>query len=195
MSLGATTRVCPPRVACLARAVWDTSVCVGAWRSLVARAVRVGEVPGSNPGAPIGSCCAKVSEYGRIPPKRLRLAGQCSRHFVDARRTLGRRGTAESALRSVLRSCSDAGTATGTRPAAPASLVLKLGCGADWVQLAGALGARVPSGSIRAASALARAAGPQATSETSLSSTRRAGGARGGCEWATVPTCRRIKAR
>jgi hypothetical protein len=29
---------------------WDG---VGAWRSLVARAVRVGEVPGSNPGAPI----------------------------------------------------------------------------------------------------------------------------------------------
>jgi hypothetical protein len=25
----------------------------GAWRSLVARTVRVGEVPGSNPGAPI----------------------------------------------------------------------------------------------------------------------------------------------
>jgi hypothetical protein len=40
-------------VAGLAGAVWDTSVCVGAWRSLVARAVRVGEVPGSNPGAPI----------------------------------------------------------------------------------------------------------------------------------------------
>jgi hypothetical protein len=33
--------------------VWDTAFCVGAWRSLVARAVRVGEVPGSNPGAPI----------------------------------------------------------------------------------------------------------------------------------------------
>ncbi len=32
--------------------VWDTATCVGAWRSLVARAVRVGEVPGSNPGAP-----------------------------------------------------------------------------------------------------------------------------------------------
>src|SRR4051794_37192537 len=26
---------------------------LGAWRSLVARTVRVGEVPGSNPGAPI----------------------------------------------------------------------------------------------------------------------------------------------
>ncbi len=33
--------------------LWDTGLCVGAWRSLVARAVRVGEVPGSNPGAPI----------------------------------------------------------------------------------------------------------------------------------------------
>jgi hypothetical protein len=34
-------------------AVWNTHVRVGAWRSLVARTVRVGEVPGSNPGAPI----------------------------------------------------------------------------------------------------------------------------------------------
>ena len=30
------------------RAVWDTGACVGAWRSLVARTVRVGEVPSSN---------------------------------------------------------------------------------------------------------------------------------------------------
>ena len=28
---------------------------LGAWRSLVARTVRVGEVPGSNPGAPIAN--------------------------------------------------------------------------------------------------------------------------------------------
>ncbi len=35
------------------RAVWDTGACVGAWRSLVARTVRVGEVPSSNLGAPI----------------------------------------------------------------------------------------------------------------------------------------------
>jgi hypothetical protein len=28
---------------------------LGAWRSLVARTVRVGEVPGSNPGAPMVS--------------------------------------------------------------------------------------------------------------------------------------------
>jgi hypothetical protein len=34
-------------------AVWDTGARVGAWRSLVARTVRVGEVPGSNPGAPM----------------------------------------------------------------------------------------------------------------------------------------------
>ena len=34
-------------------ALWDTAGFVGAWRSLVARTVRVGEVPGSNPGAPI----------------------------------------------------------------------------------------------------------------------------------------------
>jgi hypothetical protein len=39
---------------------------VGAWRSLVARAVRVGEVPGSNPGAPIAF---KNREYPRIPAK------------------------------------------------------------------------------------------------------------------------------
>jgi hypothetical protein len=35
--------------------VCDTSGCVGAWRSLVARTVRVGEVPSSNLGAPIKS--------------------------------------------------------------------------------------------------------------------------------------------
>jgi hypothetical protein len=34
-------------------AVWDTDECAGAWRSLVARTVRVGEVPSSNLGAPI----------------------------------------------------------------------------------------------------------------------------------------------
>ena len=33
--------------------MWNTGERVGAWRSLVARTVRVGEVPGSNPGAPI----------------------------------------------------------------------------------------------------------------------------------------------
>ena len=35
-----------------------TIAALGAWRSLVARTVRVGEVPGSNPGAPISSPCA-----------------------------------------------------------------------------------------------------------------------------------------
>jgi hypothetical protein len=55
-------------------------------------------------------------EYQRIrakTPKTLSLAGQCSRHFVDARRTLGRRGTAESALRSTLRSFLRRGPGTG----------------------------------------------------------------------------------
>ncbi len=33
---------------------------VGAWRSLVARTVRVGEVAGSNPAAPIVSCLTGV---------------------------------------------------------------------------------------------------------------------------------------
>ncbi len=47
------------------RSVWDTAVCVGAWRSLVARAVRVGEVPGSNPGAPICRRSANGREQGR----------------------------------------------------------------------------------------------------------------------------------
>ncbi len=32
---------------------WDNRPPLGAWRSLVARTVRVGEVPGSNPGAPM----------------------------------------------------------------------------------------------------------------------------------------------
>src|SRR6185437_12051882 len=39
----AADKGCPARL-------WDTAGCVGAWRSLVARAVRVGEVPGSNQG-------------------------------------------------------------------------------------------------------------------------------------------------
>jgi len=48
---------------------------VGAWRSLVARAVRVGEVPGSNPGAPIDSGTANIREHGRRTAKRLTVAG------------------------------------------------------------------------------------------------------------------------
>src|SRR5437762_4162767 len=39
------------RLFLLSRARLDSDF--GAWRSLVARTVRVGEVPGSNPGAPI----------------------------------------------------------------------------------------------------------------------------------------------
>src|SRR4051794_7391300 len=37
----------------------------GAWRSLVARTVRVGEVPGSNPGAPIDA--AGLRNVGAAP--------------------------------------------------------------------------------------------------------------------------------
>ena len=52
--------------------LWNTDRLIGAWRSLVARTVRVGEVPGSNPGAPIGEMSA------------------LSRHFVPSS---GRRGS------------------------------------------------------------------------------------------------------
>src|SRR5262249_18325370 len=48
---------CRPRVNAIpwrtTRRVASILVRLGAWRSLVARTVRVGEVPGSNPGAPI----------------------------------------------------------------------------------------------------------------------------------------------
>jgi hypothetical protein len=44
----------------------EYSHCLGAWRSLVARTVRVGEVPGSNPGAPI------LQDQTRLPPDRTR---------------------------------------------------------------------------------------------------------------------------
>ena len=37
---------------------------IGAWRSLVARTVRVGEVPGSNPGAPMSRRPAKEANEG-----------------------------------------------------------------------------------------------------------------------------------
>ena len=45
---------------------------IGAWRSLVARTVRVGEVPGSNPGAPMtetprGHRAFRISGAGRRP--------------------------------------------------------------------------------------------------------------------------------
>src|SRR5439155_5737987 len=44
------------------------SHCVGAWRSLVARTVRVGEVPGSNPGAPIGEVPGGRGVLVRVQP-------------------------------------------------------------------------------------------------------------------------------
>jgi hypothetical protein len=56
--------------------VWDTGERVGAWRSLVARTVRVGEVPSSNLGAPILFVCehrriaANISEQGRTEANR-----------------------------------------------------------------------------------------------------------------------------
>lgn len=60
------------------RPVWDTGPCVGAWRSLVARAVRVGEVPGSNPGAPIAESPRFSGVFGVLGvvkvPMRFRLA-------------------------------------------------------------------------------------------------------------------------
>jgi hypothetical protein len=48
---------------------------IGAWRSLVARTVRVGEVPGSNPGAPIFRRSANSREYGRKAAETLGLRG------------------------------------------------------------------------------------------------------------------------
>src|SRR3982750_723182 len=50
----------------------------GAWRSLVARTVRVGEVPGSNPGAPIFSGAGLGPARARTvsrPPSRPPNAG------------------------------------------------------------------------------------------------------------------------
>src|ERR1700749_4692489 len=43
---------------------------LGAWRSLVARTVRVGEVPGSNPGAPMSSTTADRSPDPRRVVRR-----------------------------------------------------------------------------------------------------------------------------
>jgi hypothetical protein len=45
---------------------------LGAWRSLVARTVRVGEVPGSNPGAPIVRQTARVV-IGQVDMVRLKM--------------------------------------------------------------------------------------------------------------------------
>ena len=40
---------------------------IGVWRSLVARSVRVGEVPGSNPGTPISPCHGPPLRGGPLP--------------------------------------------------------------------------------------------------------------------------------
>jgi hypothetical protein len=55
----------PPR----RRAVWDTAERIGAWRSLVARTVRVGEVPSSNLGAPIAALKETVTFVVVNPPR------------------------------------------------------------------------------------------------------------------------------
>ncbi len=47
------------------RPLWDTQA-IGAWRSLVARTVRVGEVPGSNPGAPIQKALLKAGFFAGL---------------------------------------------------------------------------------------------------------------------------------
>src|ERR687895_31974 len=55
---GTTTRTSP--VSPGGPAGWPSRMGrLGAWRSLVARTVRVGEVPGSNPGAPISAACRR----------------------------------------------------------------------------------------------------------------------------------------
>jgi TIR domain len=85
---------------------------VGAWRSLVARAVRVGEVPGSNPGAPINRKSANIREDGRNAAKTLTGAGLRSRHFAAVRGTRDHIETATSAVRSFC-GLPDGGTVTG----------------------------------------------------------------------------------
>src|SRR5690242_17505950 len=57
---------------CVGRPVLSEIIAAfGAWRSLVARTVRVGEVPGSNPGAPIclppvdsTACAVRAGSFG-----------------------------------------------------------------------------------------------------------------------------------
>ena len=58
---------------------------LGAWRSLVARTVRVGEVPGSNPGAPIELAAPPTREHSRKGPYLLRLPDSCSGVFGSVR--------------------------------------------------------------------------------------------------------------
>src|SRR5207302_6542463 len=56
--------------------LWNTPWRVGAWRSLVARTVRVGEVPSSNLGAPIKWETAKFRE--QLPNGRSRKQWRCA---------------------------------------------------------------------------------------------------------------------
>jgi hypothetical protein len=79
---------------------------VGAWRSLVARAVRVGEVPGSNPGAPINRKSANIRERGRNTAKTLTGVGPVFAAFVEVRGTRDRTGTAAGAKRDHKRTAS-----------------------------------------------------------------------------------------
>jgi hypothetical protein len=79
--------------------VWDTEGCVGAWRSLVARAVRVGEVPGSNPGAPIVLVSTNRTEERETSPKTLGMAKSDSSVFGAVLWTIHRKSTA-AGLRS-----------------------------------------------------------------------------------------------
>ena len=74
--------ICAPQAF---RVPWRPPLVGGVWRSLVARSVRVGEVPGSNPGTPMHS-----RAQGGQPPPRAR-----GRHrALRPRRRRGRAGPA-----------------------------------------------------------------------------------------------------
>ncbi len=75
-------------------AVWDTAACVGAWRSLVARTVRVGEVPSSNLGAPIVLVRTNRTEQQEKSPKTLGIARIGSPVFGAVRWMIHRKTTA-----------------------------------------------------------------------------------------------------
>jgi hypothetical protein len=79
---------------------------VGAWRSLVARTVRVGEVPGSNPGAPIVSPFTTAGDWSRQqapnPPQLLGIRDdRPNTRGGSATGTISRRGHAVSAETAV----------------------------------------------------------------------------------------------
>ena len=83
------------------RGLCDNCRFVGAWRSLVARTVRVGEVPGSNPGAPMYS--PHRPSLGVSPPAPVRSpvrirAPRCTPH----RPSLGEDATATSPAKLAL---------------------------------------------------------------------------------------------